>query len=302
MLKLYELLENILLDIEDGIKDNISTSVLCKKYDISNSYLRSLFTFAFNQSIAAYIRSRRLAASLNDILETDTNILEIAEEYSFEYEQTYIRAFKREFGITPGDLRKTGQIIKIKPPLRLFNENKLDDYSILLAHDIVIVPGFHFAGKSDRIPFENSAVTAFQRWRQFWDNERKQINGVVNPNICISIMRNINWEEKHLEQIAAVQVTNLKNVPRTISPNGLCGDTFKTSICARFRYIGQHQYSEINNNIVDRIYDAVNKFVQNGHIKYELSNNKTFLAMIDTTSHDKNIYKAEYYTPLSVNL
>jgi AraC family transcriptional regulator len=293
MLKLYELLENILLDIESGIKDNINTSVLCKKYDISNSYLRSLFTFAFNQSIASYIRSRRLAASLNDILETDTNILDIAEEYNFEYEQTYIRAFKREFGITPGDLRKTDQIIKIKPPLRLFNENKLDDYSILFVHDIVLVPGFHFVGKSDRIPFENSAVTALQRWKQFWDNERIQIKGVVNPDICISLLRNIDWKEKYLEQIAAVQVTNLKNVP-----HGLCGDTFKTSMCARFRYIGQHQYSEINNNIVDRIYNAVNKFVQNGHIKYELSNNKLFLAMIDTTSHDKNIYKAEYYTPL----
>jgi AraC family transcriptional regulator len=203
MFKLYELLENILLDIENGIKDNINTSVLCKKYDISNSYLRSLFSFAFNQSIAAYIRSRRLAASLNDILGTDTSILEIAAEHSFEYEQTYIRAFKHEFGITPGDLRKTGQIIKIKPPLRLFNENKLDDYSILFAPDIVIVPEFHFIGKSERISFENSAVTALQKWKQFWDNERKQIKGVINPNICISLMHNIDWEKKHLEQIQA---------------------------------------------------------------------------------------------------
>ena len=297
MIKLYELLENILLDIENGIKDNINTSVLCKKYDISNSYLRSLFSFAFNQSIGAYIRSRRLSASLNKILETDTNIIEIAEEYCFEYEQTYIRAFKHEFGITPGDLRKTGKIIKIKPPLQLFNENKLDDYSIMFVHDIVMIPGFYFIGKSNRIPFENSSVTAFQKWREFWDNERKQIKGMKNPNICISIMHNIDWEEKFLEQIAAVQVTNLKNVP-----HGFCGEIFKTSTCARFRYIGQHQYSEINNNIVDRIYETVNKFVQSGHVKYELSNKKIFLAMIDTTTHDKNIYKAEYYAPLSINL
>jgi AraC family transcriptional regulator len=72
MFKPYELLENLLLDIEDNIKNDINTSVLCKKYDISNSYLRKLFNFAFNQSIAAYIRSRKLAASLNDILETDS--------------------------------------------------------------------------------------------------------------------------------------------------------------------------------------------------------------------------------------
>jgi len=56
-----------------------------------------------------------LSASIDNIINSNLNILDIAILYDFEYEQTYIRSFKREFGITPGDLRKTGQIIKIKP-------------------------------------------------------------------------------------------------------------------------------------------------------------------------------------------
>ena len=113
---MQEFMKNILLDIESGIKGNINAHILSQKYGFSESHLRRLFSFAFKQSIAAYIRSRILAASLADILETDANIIEIAAAYGFEYEQSYIRAFKREFRITPGELRKTGRIVKIKSP------------------------------------------------------------------------------------------------------------------------------------------------------------------------------------------
>jgi hypothetical protein len=44
MLKPYVLLENILIDIENGIKDSIDTSILCKKYNISSTHLRRLFS------------------------------------------------------------------------------------------------------------------------------------------------------------------------------------------------------------------------------------------------------------------
>ena len=125
MLRPYDLIENILLDIENGIREDVNASTLAEKYSISERHLRRLFKFAFNQSIAGYIRSRRLAATLDDLLETDFNILDIALEYGFDYEQTYINAFKREFRITPGNLRKSWRIVKIKPPLRLFmEENK----------------------------------------------------------------------------------------------------------------------------------------------------------------------------------
>jgi AraC family transcriptional regulator len=139
MLKPYDLLENIILDIENGVKNNINSSILSKKYDFSEGHLRRLFRFAFKQSIAAYIRSRTLAASLNDILETNTNILDITAEYGFEYEQSYIRTFKREFGITPGDLRKIGKIIKIKPPFHLFDKKRVDN-GVLFGPDFVMVP------------------------------------------------------------------------------------------------------------------------------------------------------------------
>jgi AraC-like DNA-binding protein len=111
MLRQYDLLENVLIDIENAVREGINSDILAEKYTLSERHLRKLFKFAFKQPLGGYIRSRRLAASLDDLLKTNFNILDIALEYGFEYEQSYRRAFKHEFGITPGEYRKAGHIV-----------------------------------------------------------------------------------------------------------------------------------------------------------------------------------------------
>jgi AraC family transcriptional regulator len=109
MKRRYDLLNNVLTDIEKGIRTDINSDVIARKHTISEGHLQRLFRSAYNQPIGLYIRSFKLTASINDLLNTDSNILDIALEYGFNYEQSYIRAFKRKFGITPGKLRKKGK-------------------------------------------------------------------------------------------------------------------------------------------------------------------------------------------------
>ena len=290
MLKLYDLLENLLLDIEKDIRNNINVSILSKKYGFSEGYLRRLFSFAFKQPIASYIRSRRLAASINDILGTDNNIVEIAIENGFEYEQTYIRAFKHEFGITPGDLRKSGQIIKIKPPLNLFDENKLGE-SIFFGPDIVMVPQFYVIGKCYKLSFNDSRKVFGS---QFWNKERMLIKSIVNPNVYIGITRNFNRKTGEAEYMPSVQVKNFKNIPE-----GFRKDTFDTSLCARFCYIGQHHYSNIDRNVASSMYNAITEFTHNNKVRYELSTNKVCFEKIDTKLFDENYCQMEWFAPVS---
>jgi len=125
MVRTYDLLENILVDVEKGIRDDITVNTLADKYTLSERHLRRLFKFAFKQSLAEYIRSRKLAESLKDLLATDTNLVDIALDFGFGYEQTYIRAFKREFGMTPGYFRKAGYVDKTKLLLCPFDKNNV---------------------------------------------------------------------------------------------------------------------------------------------------------------------------------
>jgi AraC family transcriptional regulator len=121
MIKTHGLLKKVLIDIDESIRDGINAAAAAKKHAVSERHLQRLFKSAFNQPLGSYIRSRKLSASVDDLLNTNLNVLDIALDYGFEYEHTYIRAFKRKFGITPGNLRKTRQISHFQNPVSLGN-------------------------------------------------------------------------------------------------------------------------------------------------------------------------------------
>jgi len=123
MARRHDLLKNVLIDIEEGIREGINADALAKKHTLSSIHLQRLFKLTFKQPLGAYIRSRRLTASLESLLGTDSKLVNIALDYGFEYEQSYLRSFKREFGVTPGIIRKTGRTVKVTPPLDLHGPN-----------------------------------------------------------------------------------------------------------------------------------------------------------------------------------
>ena len=293
MLRPYDLFENILREIENGIREGINTEILAEKYPLSESYLRKLFKFAFKQSIAGYIRSRKLSASLDELLKTNLNIIDIALNYGFDYEQSYIRTFKREFGITPGDLRKTGAIVKVTPPLHLFNAKKALD-GVFFGPDIVMVPKFYVIGKRHRLPSWELAVKTAPLSMDFWDNERKSIKTSKNlDGIYISLVRNWKCGKGIADFLTSVPVNNLDNIPE-----GLSGDTFESSLCARFRYIGKHHYFDLNEERIQPLSDAISKFRNDDLEKYELSNENIYFEKIDSRQYDGNYYQMEWFTPV----
>ncbi|MCL2174531.1 MAG: helix-turn-helix transcriptional regulator [Treponema sp.] len=301
-MKLYDLLEKALLKIEMNIKEGINVDDLAESISISSVHLRRLFRFAFKQTISKYIRSRRLSASLDDLLQNKLNILDIALDYGFEYEQSYIRSFKQEFGITPGDFRINGKIIKITPPIRLFDRNKLED-GVLFGPDIVVVPGFHMIGKLHDIPRKDAVVLAQEAALQFWKEEKLKVETVVDPNVYIGLTRNMNWENSSSEYLPSVRVKNLKNIP-----NGLCGDTFETSLCVRFRYIGQHHYYELNSKRAYAMYESIEKYFADDNSQYDHIHNTKYknilnqrhhhFERIDTKLYDGTYCQMEWFAPI----
>ena len=292
MLRPYDLLENVLIDIEEGIGKCIDSGILAKRYALSERHLRRVFTFAFKQSLSTYIRSRKLTASLDDLLKTDSNILDIALKYGFCFEQPYINAFKREFGMTPGSFRKSGRIVKVKPPLHLFDESKMPD-GLFFGPEIVMVPQLLVIGKLHHIPSSESITLAPESGKDFWINERAKIKSAVNGDVYIGLTRYNDKDIGFNEYLTAVQVENLKAIPE-----GFSGDTFEASLCAKFRYMGQHHYLEINRKLAGSMYEAIMIFNHAEHSKYRLLNDKVFFERIDTSLYDGTYCQMEWFAPV----
>jgi AraC family transcriptional regulator len=293
MQKPGDLLESVLDEIENRIKEDVNADFLAGNLGVSSVHLQRLFKFAFKQSLGAYVRSRKLTASLDSLFNTGSKLVEIALEYGFEYEQSYLRSFKREFGITPGVIRKTRQIVKVTPPFNLLSA-KLFGNSIMFEPEIVMVPQFHVIGRKHKVLCNDSINIAPKIGRNFWENERGKIANTTEPNVYIGLTRTGGIGADYSWYLPSIQVKTLKNIPE-----GFDGYTFNPSLCAKFRYIGQHHYYEINRNRARSMYSAIENFFdcQYSHKSFRIS--RIYFERIDASSYDENFCEMEWFTPLS---
>ena len=289
MINPYDLLESVLTNIEKGLKENITVDSIAGEFDLSTRHLQRLFGFAFNQSLGSYIRSRKLAASIYELLNTNLNILNIALEYNFEYEPSYIRSFQREYGITPGSLRKTGKILKITPPLQLFSSQKYPN-GVMFGPEIVVVPQFHVVGKKYKVP--NRDILHYTSLCSLGKNERHKIPNAINPKELICISYAAEDGADHCYSISAVQVKTLDDIPE-----GLESYTFPTSLCARFRFINNHSEGGCNMYTSDKLYQAITDFMDSEDQKYFLERKRLNLDIIDFSDNGGN-YIQEWFSPV----
>jgi len=291
MLKPYDLLTGVLNEIEKGLKDEINENVLANKFSLSSVHLRRLFKFAFQQPIGTYIRSRKLTASIEDLLHTDFKIIDIAFDYGLGYEQSYIRTFKREFGITPGELRKSGEIVKITPPFHLFDSNKLAD-GLIFGPDIVMVPQFHVIGKKYKHSFRDALVLDPLRAKQFFYEERMNIPNTMNPDVHINLNFEAGIDADYYYYLPAAQVKTLETIPE-----GYDGFTFPASLCANFRFIGTSAV-ELNMAVADGMFTAIDNFMDDEHQQYFLERKRINFEKIFSSYNDGFFGRWEWFAPV----
>ena len=96
--------------IEDNINEKLTIPYIADNVYISSVHLQRLFKQKYGIPIAAYIRTKKLQHAAEEIMYTNKKIDEISYELEFGHESSFIRSFKREFGITPSQMRKQGKL------------------------------------------------------------------------------------------------------------------------------------------------------------------------------------------------
>ncbi len=102
----YNKMQKALDYIEEHIKEDISLEQLSDLTFYSTHHFHRIFQSIIGIPVADYIRKRKLSVAAQEIIETDKNIVDIALDYGFNSHETFSRAFKRIFDITPNAYRK----------------------------------------------------------------------------------------------------------------------------------------------------------------------------------------------------
>lgn len=106
MSKEDDVFNRIFLYIEDHLTEKLTVEEIAGQVYLSPTYLQFVFKDNFGIPLAEYVRSQKLKRALELLYNTEKRISDIAYDCGFEHESSFIRSFKREFGMTPGEARR----------------------------------------------------------------------------------------------------------------------------------------------------------------------------------------------------
>jgi two-component system, response regulator YesN len=92
--------------LEERHHEPISVQIVADSVGVSPTYLSTIFKKEIDTSFTQYLLNLRLAAARDLLESTDLPVRTVAEQTGFGSKQTIIRAFKKEYGCTPGAYRE----------------------------------------------------------------------------------------------------------------------------------------------------------------------------------------------------
>lgn len=173
--------------IESNLKSIITLDDLSKSAGISKYHLDRVFKTITNVTPMEYIRRRKLSSSIHELLNSNLKIIDIAFEYGFKYEQSYIRAFINLFKISPDRLRKERSTIEITDKYNFSSSKPVGEDGLIVEPRIIVKPTFKIVGIEYSISISenyNSHIMT-KLANDFFYNHRKTIKNLKHPNVYL---------------------------------------------------------------------------------------------------------------------
>lgn len=92
--------------IKQNLLYDITLDSLSRHANFSPYHFHRMFLFYTRETPMEYVRRQRIRKASAELLSSPQSILDIAMKFRFDSQDGFCRAFKKYFGITPGDYRK----------------------------------------------------------------------------------------------------------------------------------------------------------------------------------------------------
>lgn len=92
--------------IENRLEGDLDIDDIAREAAFSRWHFQTVFSALVGDTCKEYIRKRRLSEALNLLAQTNLRIIDIAVRFGFESQESFSRAFKSYFEVTPGECRK----------------------------------------------------------------------------------------------------------------------------------------------------------------------------------------------------
>lgn len=171
-------LKGLLSYIEANLDETVTHEMLELASGFSRFQIIRLFNKFCSLSPAEYIRRRKLSKSVSDLY-ARRKIIDIALRYGFEYEQSYIRAFRSVYGISPAKLRNSRKEIELFEPAKI-GDVKIYSDRFVTEPAVKYFSGMAFAGEEKYYNYKDNNIKG-----QPLTDGVSRLKGGVFTGICI---------------------------------------------------------------------------------------------------------------------
>lgn len=157
-----EVIGEAIVFIENNLHEPLNAVMVSEAVSYSYYHFHRHFLYAMGETVGSYIRGRRLTQAAYELVHSDRSILDIAVGLRFESAESFSRAFKKKYRLTPSAYRKQGVdvLIASHPPLDPADVGGL----VSLSPDIVEVPSMRILGLSYEMSVaDNQSIAMWDR-------------------------------------------------------------------------------------------------------------------------------------------
>jgi len=233
--------------IEVNLYQKLNLDAIAAHCGISKYYLDRIFKSLTGESVMEYVQFRKLSASISDLKDKNRRVIDIAMEYGFDYEQSYIRAFRKKFGITPLKLRSETKALHIQEKLTIDDIMSVNN-SVIYKPSFMFKQPFYLIGQKHKILSKSGDKIANLYGREFFYKQRQHILNPVDPEIYFGYT---DWSDRingAIYYMPGLQVQDLKHIPA-----GMEGISIPAHKYVVFRFVGFFHPDELNGRKVGRL-------------------------------------------------
>lgn len=232
--------------IEAHLDFDFTLGEVAKAAGISQWHFQRIFKALTNETLKTYIRSRRLANALEKLLVTDARIIDIALEAGFDSQESFTRAFKKAFDMTPNEYRKLGEKSVFLKKVQ-FDTGYLKhiNRNISLEPEIYIQKKMLLAGlKTCFYSVDSEKNNIAEKLPPLWETFLSRMSEIENTvaGICYGVVQQTKEKTDQLEYYAAVEVRNIGTLPENMVSLEIPASTY-----AKFTHKGK--VKDINNTV-----------------------------------------------------
>lgn len=191
---MLKVIEDVLDYIEIKLTHKINLDEISQMAYLSKYHLHRLLSHAIGQPLINYIRARKLSASLDLLLDSKNTILNISSYFAFEHEQSYTRAFKKQFGITPSRFRKEMPMLYLVEKADISNLREIQD-GVIFKPSNIFKPTIQLVGLKHKINIADNMQNfiANKVGNEFFFKYRKFVKNIIDKHVYIGLTRFDSW-------------------------------------------------------------------------------------------------------------